>query len=91
MRCDECETVHSVQKERERLVNLKVIVNKDEESEPYHIKIPAKEVLRVGEELLVDDRIQGRGHDQDHIPGDGPAGRDSSCRGGKDRLGQGAG
>jgi uncharacterized Zn finger protein len=55
MRCVDCETVHSVQKERERLVNLKVIVSKDEQSRPYFIHIPAKEVLRVGDELLVDD------------------------------------
>jgi len=55
VRCEECETVHSVHVERERLVNLKVIVNKDELSEPYFINIPAKEVLRVGDELLVDD------------------------------------
>ncbi len=55
MRCEECKTVHSVQVERERLANLKVIVSSDELSEPYFIKIPAKEVLRVGDRLLVDD------------------------------------
>ena len=55
VRCEECETVHCVQVERERLVNLKVIVSNDELSEPYFIKIPAKEVLHVGDELLVDD------------------------------------
>jgi uncharacterized Zn finger protein len=55
VRCVDCETVHSVQKERERLVNLKVIVSKDEQSMPYFINLPAKEVLRVGDELLVDD------------------------------------
>ena len=55
VRCVECQTVHSVQVERERLVTLKVIVNRDELSEPYIIKIPAKEVLHIGDELLVDD------------------------------------
>ena len=55
MRCIECETVHSVQKERERLINLKVIVSKDEVSKPYYIRFPAKEILRVGDDLLVDD------------------------------------
>lgn len=55
VRCEDCGTVHSVQARRERLVNLKVIVNKDEESRPYFITIPAKEMLKVGEELLVDD------------------------------------
>jgi len=55
VRCDECETVHSVQIKRERLVNLKVVVSDDERSSPYYIKIPAKEMLHVGDELLVDD------------------------------------
>lgn len=55
VRCVECETVHSVQVERERLVNLKVIVSNDEQSMPYYIRIPAKDVLHVGDELLVDD------------------------------------
>jgi uncharacterized Zn finger protein len=55
VRCIDCETVHSVQKERERLVDLKVIVSKDEISKPYFIRIPAREILRVGDELLVDD------------------------------------
>ena len=55
VRCIECETVHSVQVERERLVNLKVIVSNDELSEPYYIRIPAKDMLHVGDELLVDD------------------------------------
>lgn len=55
VRCDDCETVHSVQVRRERLVNLKVIVNKDEDSKPYFITIPAREMLNVGDELLVDD------------------------------------
>ena len=55
VRCEECETVHSVQVERERLVNLKVIVSNDELSEPYYIRIPAKDMLHVGDELLVDD------------------------------------
>lgn len=55
VRCEECETVHSVQTERERLVNLKVIVSRDRKSEPYFITIPAKELLTVGEGLLVDD------------------------------------
>ena len=55
VRCEECGTVHSVQAERERLVGLKVIVSSDRQSQPYFISIPARELLRVGEELLVDD------------------------------------
>jgi uncharacterized Zn finger protein len=55
VRCLQCQTVHSVQAERERLVNLKVIVNMDGRSSPYLMKFPAREILRVGDELLVDD------------------------------------
>lgn len=55
VRCEECELVHSVQKERVRLITLKVIVNKDDRSQAYFINIPARELLRVGDELLVDD------------------------------------
>jgi len=55
VRCLECQTVHSIQVERERLVNLKVIVNRDRRSSPYFMKYPAMEILHVGDELLVDD------------------------------------
>ncbi|MGV8174986.1 MAG: HVO_0476 family zinc finger protein [Methanothrix sp.] len=55
VRCEECGEVHSVQVERERLVNLKVIVSSDRKSEPYFIKLPARELLTVGDDLLVDD------------------------------------
>jgi len=58
VRCENCGTVHSVQKKRERLVNLRVIVNQDRRSLSYFIKIPAQEMLHVGDELLVDDGVQ---------------------------------
>ncbi len=58
MRCKECGTVHSIQRVREPLVTLKVIVNKDDISLPYLIKIPGREELCVGDELLVDDLSQ---------------------------------
>jgi uncharacterized Zn finger protein len=58
VRCEECGMVHSIQKEKERLVNLKVIVSKDAVSQPYRIQIPEKEKLEVGQELLVDDASQ---------------------------------
>jgi uncharacterized Zn finger protein len=58
VRCEICGTVQSVQKERERLVSLRVIVNKDRKSQSYFIKIPAQDTLRVGDELLVDDATQ---------------------------------
>lgn len=55
MRCEDCGMVHSVQAERERLVSLKVIVSSEQQSQPYFISLPARELLQVGEELLVDD------------------------------------
>jgi uncharacterized Zn finger protein len=58
VRCENCGTVQSVQKEKERLVNLRVIVNKDRRSQPYFVKIPAQDMLHVGDELLVDDASQ---------------------------------
>ena len=91
MRCVECETVHSVQKERERLVNLKVIVSKDEQSKPYFIHIPAKEILRVGDELLVDDATSDVVMTQIASLETDRRVNSGSCRGRKDRLGQGDG
>lgn len=58
MRCENCGMVHSIQKERERLVSLRVIVNKDRCSQSYFIKIPAQDMLHAGDELLVDDASQ---------------------------------
>jgi uncharacterized Zn finger protein len=58
VRCGECKMVHPVLREKERLVNLKVIVSKDAISQPYWIRIPEKDQLEVGQELLVDDASQ---------------------------------
>ena len=55
VRCEDCGMVHSLPAERERLVKLKVIVSSEQQSQPYFIHIPAKELLQVGDELLVDD------------------------------------
>jgi uncharacterized Zn finger protein len=55
VRCNDCGTVHPVEVKRERLVNLKVIVNRDDRALPHFITIPAMELLNVGDELLVDD------------------------------------
>ena len=55
VRCDDCGTVHPVEVKRERLVNLKVIVNWDDRALPHFITIRANELLNVGDELLVDD------------------------------------
>jgi uncharacterized Zn finger protein len=55
MRCAACGEAHPVQQKRERLADVKVIVNRGDESMPYQIRLPANDELRVGRELLVDD------------------------------------
>jgi uncharacterized Zn finger protein len=58
MRCADCGTTHPHQKERERLANVRVIVNRDGLSQPYNVNLPAEDDLRVGGELLVDDQAK---------------------------------
>jgi len=58
MRCADCGTTHPIQKERERLANVRVIVNRDGLSQPYNVNLPAEDDLRVGGELLVDDQTK---------------------------------
>ncbi len=58
VRCIDCGEVHPLQKERERAGDVRVIVNMDGTSTPYHIRLPLNEELHVGSELLVDDERQ---------------------------------
>jgi uncharacterized Zn finger protein len=55
VRCLNCGTAHPLQREKERLANVKVIINRDGLSQPYHITLPTRQELKVGSELLVDD------------------------------------
>lgn len=55
VKCADCESTHSIQKSKEGLASIKAIVNRDDTSQPYHINLPAQEILKVGNELLVDD------------------------------------
>ncbi|NPV63420.1 MAG: hypothetical protein HPY61_12485 [Methanotrichaceae archaeon] len=59
VKCAECETVHPMQREREKLAQIRVIVNRGGTSQPYYITIPAQEMLKVGDELVVDDEERG--------------------------------
>jgi uncharacterized Zn finger protein len=59
VRCTECGTVHPLQREREKLAQIRVIVNRGGTSQPYYIKISAQEMLKVGDELVVDDESRG--------------------------------
>lgn len=58
VRCLGCGDVHALQRERERAGDIRIIINKDGRSAPYHIRLPLNEELRVGNELLVDDERQ---------------------------------
>ena len=58
MRCADCGTTHPIHKERERLANIRVIVNRDETAQSYNVNLPAQEELSVGGELLVDDQAK---------------------------------
>ncbi len=58
VKCAECGAIQSLQKRRERLVALKVIVNKGEVSRLYRTTMPEDEELRIGDALLVDDPSQ---------------------------------
>jgi len=55
VKCRECGTAHSLQEKKPRLASIKVVVNRDGLSEPYQIKLPADEELKVGADLVVDD------------------------------------
>jgi uncharacterized Zn finger protein len=55
VKCDQCGTVHPISVERPRLSTVNVIVNVGEQSLHYHINVPARDELRVGNELLVDE------------------------------------
>lgn len=58
VRCTSCGDVHTIQREKERTGDVRVIINQDGRSTPYHIRLPANEELRVGNELMVDDGRQ---------------------------------
>jgi uncharacterized Zn finger protein len=58
VRCAICGTVHPIQKERELLANVTIIVNRDGVSQPYHMNLPTQTELKVGAELLVDDQAK---------------------------------
>ncbi len=59
VRCAECSTVHPVQAVRERLANLRAVVNKGETSVSCCINLPEDDLLKVGQDLLVDDVAEG--------------------------------
>jgi uncharacterized Zn finger protein len=57
VRCEVCGTVHPTKLERTRLVPLRVIISATDASQRRTIEIPAEDLLKVGDELLVDDGV----------------------------------
>lgn len=55
VRCEACGTVHPIKMERTRLTSLRVIVSSADSSDRRTIEVPADDLLRVGDEVLVDD------------------------------------
>jgi uncharacterized Zn finger protein len=53
--CTSCGNVHSAALDRTKLASLRVNVSKEGSTERYQIHIPEQELLRVGDELVVDD------------------------------------
>jgi len=53
--CGACGAVHPVKMERARLTPLRVIISSVDSSTRRTIEVPADDLLRVGDELLVDD------------------------------------
>lgn len=54
VRCTECGHTHKTRIERDREVELKVVVSQDGESFPARVDAPAEETIAVGEEFVVD-------------------------------------
>lgn len=57
VRCEGCGTVHPIKMERARLTTLRVIISCAGSSDRRKIEVPAEDLLRVGDELLVDDGV----------------------------------
>ena len=55
VKCTSCGIVYSIPKDRGSYSSLRIIVSRGVSSERYQISIPDNEVLRVGDELVVDD------------------------------------
>ena len=53
-KCKKCNEIHPYQKEREKLSNIKVIVNDESSSQTYYLNIPINEELNVGKPLQVE-------------------------------------
>jgi uncharacterized Zn finger protein len=59
VRCAECSTIHPVQAIRERLANIRTVMNRGETSVSCCINLPEGDLLKVGQDLLVDAEAEG--------------------------------
>ncbi len=57
VKCEVCGTVHPTKLERTRLATLRVIISAKDASQRRTIEIPAEDLLKVGDEILVDDGV----------------------------------
>ena len=54
VKCEQCGFIHRLPHEKKKEVTLKVIVSREGESIPQHIKVNEDEELRAGDEFVVD-------------------------------------
>lgn len=59
VRCGECETVHTVARPSEKLIQLRVIASRDGESKQLIVLASPSEKIRVGDEFIADDEESG--------------------------------
>ncbi|KAF5417607.1 MAG: hypothetical protein C5S49_03080 [Candidatus Methanogaster sp.] len=55
VRCDECESIHTVISKPARTTSVRTIVSRGEDSERCRTELPVDHEVYVGDELLVDD------------------------------------
>lgn len=55
VRCQQCGDTHLVVREKPRLKTVRAIISTGATSCTYHIDLPSRDLLHVGQELVVDD------------------------------------
>lgn len=55
VKCLECGVVHPASRESPKLIDIKVIVSRGESSFPLHTLLPADEIIKVGDEMFIED------------------------------------
>jgi uncharacterized Zn finger protein len=55
VKCLECGSVHPTVIETPKIIDVKVIVSRGEASFPLHTSLQADDIMRVGDEMFIDD------------------------------------